>query len=891
MTEANQDHTTPTNPDSQSSEAEATKALTPMMQQYLSMKQEYPKAILFFRLGDFYEMFGEDAKIASKILSITLTSRDKNKEDAIPLCGVPYHAADGYIARLIKAGLIVAICEQVEDPKKAKGVVKREVVRVITPGTVTDSQLLEGKENNFLASLYLNTQGLGIALVDLSTGELWATEYGGLDWQSKLETELFRKAPRELLIPPELLQNESFRQIMAKLPSMHLETLEENIYQENSARQLLLKHFGLHNLTGLGCEGKSRAILATATALIYLQKTQKSDLAHLRRLRWYELNDFMILDPTTQQHLELFSSGQGSPKGSTLLSVLDFTETPMGGRMLKQWMLHPLLNLAEIKQRLEAVEYFVHHHHLRKKLRELLKEVYDLERISGKIALFSASPPELISLRHSLAILPQLKALVQEPPALLFPFSTEGDALEDIYQLIYQTLADHPPATLQDSGIIREGYSSELDELRQLAFDGKTWLSQMEHQERQKTGISSLKIRFNKVFGYYLEVTKTHLAAVPSHYIRKQTIANGERYITVELKEYENKILTAQERMLQLEKELYHRLLTDLAGHLPRLQETSRTLAMIDTLASLAEAASLYDYVKPLLHQGSTIQISEGRHPVVERLSKEEHFVPNDTILDSEQEQILIITGPNMAGKSTYIRQVALITLLAQMGSFVPAKRAEIGLVDRIFTRVGASDNLAKGQSTFMVEMSETANILNQATKQSLIILDEIGRGTSTFDGLSIAWAVAEYLHREEIKAKTLFATHYHELTRLSDTLERVRNYTVLVREWNEEIVFLRRIVAGSCDKSYGIQVARLAGIPSQVLQRAKEILLSLEKKETTSCSPIPECKGAKRRRQLSLFVSPEEYVVSELRALTLEKMSWQDVLKAVKAWQKLLRE
>lgn len=865
--------------------------LTPMMQQYTKIKQKHPKAILFFRLGDFYEMFGKDARIASKILQITLTSRDKNKKNAIPLCGIPYHAAEGYIARLIKAGHTVAICEQVEDPKKAVGIVKREVIRVITPGTVMDSNLLEGKENNFLGALALDAGGMGLAFVDNSTGEFLVTEYQGSDWYSKLETEFSRKAPREMIIPKVLSKDSSLQKLWDGLPGIHIEHLEKDIFQNNYARNNLKNHFQVHSLAGLGCEENNLAVLAASAAIFYLQQTQKCDLSHLRRMRWYDLNDFMIIDAATQQHLELVFSWQGLKKSGSLLSILDQTETPMGGRMLKQWLLHPLLTVEDINQRLDSVEHFVTNQSLRKKFRELLKKVYDLERISGKIALSSASPLDLISLKNSLAILPQLKRLLQKkPPALVSFLDNSCDNLQDLYQWIDECIADHPSATIQDAGVIREGYSSELDKLRQIAFAGKSWIAQMEHEERQKTGISSLKVKYNKVFGYYLEVTKANLEAVPDHYIRKQTIANGERYITAELKDYETKVLTAQEKMLHMEKSLFQGLLDRLSTQVSRLQETSRSLAALDVLTALAHAASLYHYIKPSVNAGSTIHIIEGRHPVVEQLSKEENFVPNDTHMDCEQNQLMIITGPNMAGKSTYIRQVALITLIAQIGSFVPANEATIGLVDRIFTRVGASDNLVKGQSTFMVEMTEAANILNNATNRSLIILDEIGRGTSTFDGMSIAWAVAEYLHSEEIGAKTLFATHYHELTHLADLLEKAQNYNVLVREWNDEVIFLRRIVAGSTDKSYGIQVARLAGLPSKVITRSKEILESLEKQDTLSGPSLFENKTHKRKKQLSLFTSPEDYVISELKETDFSKFSSaREALKIVKKWQKLI--
>jgi len=900
-----------------------------MMQQYNRIKREYSGAILFFRMGDFYEMFGEDAEIAAPILQITLTSRDRKKENAMPLCGVPYHAVEGYIARLIRAGYTVAVCDQVEDPKKAKGIVQREVTRVVTPGTIIDSNLLEGKENNFLGGLALNSSGFGLTFADISTGELWVTEYQGTDWYHKLETELFRKSPREMVIPRSLASEHLLRKLFAQLPQIRIEYRDDDRYQGKSSRQCLLEHFQVHSLVGLGCDEKELATLSAAAAISYLHQTQKRDLSHLRRLRWYHLNDFMIIDAATQQHLELVSSWKDSRKSGSLLAMLDLTETSMGGRMLKQWVLHPLLTVEDINQRLDAVEFFASQQSLRQQLRELLKKVYDLERISGKIALSSASAQDLVALKSSIAFIPRIKALLhqdpqpslaapqlpQSPPDPLAPPSSalpplvalvaylhgECDELQDVHQWIAESLTDPPPSLSKDIGFIREGYSAELDELRQIAFEGKSWIARMENEERQKTGISSLKVKYNRVFGYYIEITRSNLGAVPEHYVRKQTIANGERYITAELKDFESKVLTAQEKMAQMEESIFQEILTRLSSQVTRMQETANALATLDVLAALAEAACRYHYIKPTVNAESAIHIIEGRHPVVEQLSKDESFVPNDTHLDGEKNQLLIITGPNMAGKSTYIRQVALITLMAHLGSFVPAQEAVIGLVDRIFTRVGASDNLSRGQSTFMVEMNETSNILNNATSRSLIILDEIGRGTSTFDGISIAWAVAEYLHSERIGAKTLFATHYHELTRLADSLEKAQNYSVAVREWNDEVIFLRRIMAGSTDKSYGIHVARLAGLPHEVIDRARDILKSLEKQNAQAAqadahadsSPFQSSGSghSRRARQLSLFTSPEEYVASELRALDAGKLSGQEAVKILKQWQKLLRE
>ena len=863
-------------------------AISPMMQQYQEIKQKHQKSILFFRLGDFYEMFGEDAKIASKILQITLTSRDKKKENAMPLCGIPYHAAGTYIARLIKAGYSVAICEQVEDPKNAKGIVKREVIRVITPGTVIDSNVLMGKENNFLGAIVVD-DGIGLAFVDISTGEFWVTEYLGSDWPGKLETELFRKSPKEIVIPPGETEKNLCHSLKAKFPMLNIESVKKELYQKNAAKKFLQTHFKAYSLSSLGCESNELAILAAYAALLYLQETQKCELKHLSRLRFYSLDDYMIIDATTQQHLELVSSWPGIKRSGSLLQVLDKTETPMGGRMLKHWLLHPLLNIEDINQRLDAVEYFVKKQNSRKQLIELLKKIYDLERICGKIALYSASPQDLVSLKNSLEKLPQLKVLFKKGlPSLLSSLIDSFDQLQDIYQWIDECIVDvPPPPSAQEAGIIKTGFSPELDELRQIAFDGKTWIAQLENKERQKTGISSLKIKYNKVFGFFLEVTRPNLPSVPASYIRKQTIANGERFITAELKEYETKVLTAQEKIQHLEKCILRELLQRICVQISRLQETSHRLATLDVLCALAEIASLNRYEKPMINDGDRIHIKEGRHPVVEQLAENERFVPNDTLLDCVKNQLLIITGPNMAGKSTFIRQTALITLMAQIGSFIPADEAVIGVVDRIFTRVGASDNLIQGQSTFMVEMSETAKILNNATNRSLIILDEIGRGTSTYDGMSIAWAVAEYLHGQEIGAKTLFATHYHELTSLADSLEKAQNYNVLVKEFNDEIIFLRRIIAGSADRSYGIQVARLAGVPSQVIHRSKEILESLEKKDRSLHLEKKKC----RPRQLPLIISPEEYIITELKERNFAKLSPKEALKIIKKWQKIAQE
>jgi len=873
-------------------------ALTPMMKQYLAQKEKYPDAILFFRMGDFYEMFLEDASKAASVLGIALTSRNKSQPNPVPMCGVPYHAADTYIGRLIKAGHKVAICEQVEDPRIADGIVKREVVRVVTPGTLLDASLLEARDHNFLASAFPSKKGWGLALADLSTGDFRLTEFQGQDASSRLIEELEVVRPSEILIP------EGWKPV-GETEKRCLETRGDKMtsypdwaFEYGYAYTNLVNHFRTVSLEGFGAEDMDLGIPAAGAVIHYLQETQKASLRHLHRLSVYRHQRLMTLDAATVRNLELVRNLFDGTRTASLLEVLDFTITAMGGRRLKDWVIKPLMDPAAIQSRHGAVEELAQNPFLRQDIREALKSVYDMERILGRIALSAANGRDLAALRGSASVLPFLAEKLGEASApRLRELAGEWDDLRDIEGLIRESIADDPPPGIKEGGIIRRGYSRELDELQTLAREGKTMIASLEARERKKTGLNTLKIRYNRIYGYYIEITKKGLEQVeiPGDYIRKQSLVNAERFISPELKEFESRVLNAEERSLLLEEEIFRSIRTKVAEGSSRIQNTARLVAVLDVLAGLAEAAVQNRYVRPIINGGDTLSIQEGRHPVIERILGADPFIANDTHLDSSQDQIAIITGPNMAGKSTYMRQVALITLMAQVGSFVPAVKAEIGVVDRIFTRVGAQDNLFRGQSTFMVEMNETANILNNATSRSLIILDEIGRGTSTFDGLSIAWSVVEYLHNNTGKGpKTLFATHYHELTELAELLERVKNYNCLVREWNDEIIFLRKIEAGGADKSYGIQVARLAGLPPTVLVRAREVLFNLENREYNE-SGRPRI-GVRREdpqthkgEQLSLFGNRLPEITGELEKLDLNATTPLDALKHLDRLKKML--
>ena len=829
---------------------------TPAMRQYFDAKRQYRDAIVFFRMGDFYEMFYEDALTAARALELTLTSRSKDSSGgAIPMCGVPYHAADGYIARLVRKGFRVAVVEQVEDPKKAKGLVRREVVRVVSPGTLTDASYLDAREPAFLMALFpaAAPESFGAALLDVSTGEFTAAEYAGKDGRDALVDELAVLRPRELLAPV------GFDGVASLTTAARLDarvtTAEPWTFDYESARRTLLDQLRAQSLQGFGLESHPAAISAAGALVQYLKDTQKADLAHVRDISFRTGVDCLVIDPTTLRNLEIVESSDGSRTGS-LLHEIDRTITPMGGRLLRGWLLRPLAALERVQDRLDAVEEFAFRSTARAKLRETLKTVHDIERLVARTALGTAGPRDLVSLRHSIAAVPRVRLLLEEFQApLVRSLVSELDDLTDVRDALERTIVDEPPAVARDGGMIRDGVDAEIDDLRGISRSGKQRIAEMEEAERARTGIASLKIRYNRVFGYYIEVSKSNLASVPGDYHRKQTIAGGERFITPALKEYEEKVLGADERLVEREIEIFEALRARVAGEAPRVQETARGLASLDVLAALAETAAVLNYTKPQMHAGDELVAADARHPVVER-HVSEAFVPNDVTLDAAEHQLIILTGPNMGGKSTYLRQSALLCILAQAGSFVPARTAKLPVVDRVFARVGASDNIARGQSTFMVEMQETANILHTATSRSLVILDEIGRGTATFDGLSLAWAVAEYLaSNPRARPKTIFATHYHELTDLADALPSVANFHVVVREWKDDLVLLRKVVPGRADRSYGIQVARLAGLPPAVVSRAREILGGLERDELSRGGrPSLSAAAGDNQQQLGLF-------------------------------------
>ncbi len=841
-----------------------------MIKQYLQIKSQYPDAILFFRMGDFYEMFFEDAQVGSRELDIALTSRDKGKKDSVPLCGVPYFAAETYIFKLLQKGYKVALCDQVEDPKLAKGIVKREVVRVFTPGLSTDSTQLVAGENSYLMGFCPEGEVFGMAFLDISTGELKACQISGLE---PFLSEVSRNEPKEILALKKFQEHPCFEEfkknfgngLVTYLDAPKLEAIPS--FNERERDAILQK--------------SPLAAQAVVMVLSYAEETQKKPVSHIRPLSYYQIQDFMVIDEVTKKNLELTQSlFEGGKKGS-LFWVLDETITLMGSRTLKQWLNYPLLDIKEIEHRSEGVSDLKERKIERKQLRESLKGIQDIERLISRIFLGYANARDLVGLKTSLRDLPVLKSKLKPFSASIIRDSaSEIDNFDDLYQLLESSIVDNPPLTIREGGIIKSNFDKELDGLREIGRVGKGWILQLEAEEKKKTGISSLKVRYNQVFGYYIEVTKSNLHLVPDHYIRKQTLVNAERFITPELKEFETKVLGAEEAICQLEYRLFEDIRKKVSHETVRLQKTASAIAVIDILGSMAEIADRYHYVRPVVDEGDGILIRDGRHPVLERMGLSERFVPNDTQMDTQGHQILIITGPNMAGKSTYLRQVALILLMAQMGCFIPASEATIGIVDRIFTRIGALDNIMRGQSTFMVEMMETGRILSQATSKSLVVLDEIGRGTSTFDGLSIAWAVAEYLHdHASFRPKTLFATHYHELTELALTKERVKNYNVAVKEWNGEIIFLRKIVEGGTNRSYGIQVARLAGLPQKVIDRAKEILSNLEKGELDAMG-MPKIATSKMAPskpnpplQPSLFSFPDP-IRAELKRVKTDQLT-----------------
>jgi DNA mismatch repair protein MutS len=863
--------------------------LSPAMQQYVAVKERYPDCIIFFRMGDFYEMFFEDAVTASRVLEITLTSRNKNKEDAIPLCGFPYHAASGYIAKLIENGFKVAVCEQMEDPKLARGVVKREVIRVITPGLVLDTDNLNAKENNYLAALTLRNGLLALAFVDISTGEFRVAETGDREYFLVQTAGL---PIREILVAEDFRDEDLIRSVAGEGERCLINRLPPERFDPAAALALLHDHFTEEKLSGIDLESHPATAAAAGAVLAYMMETQKDRLGHINELTWYDSGAHLLLDEVAKRNLELFSTIAEGKKSGSLFQVLDETVTSLGGRRLRWWLNHPLCDPLRIRERLAAVSEIREENLLRASLRTILKSVYDLERLGSRIAVGLANGRDLVALRTSLHVLPLLRDAVIKCEAPLLRAIRDGiDEMPDLRGLIEGAIVDDPPLTIREGGIIREGYDPELDRLISVMRDGKKWIAALEEKERQRTGINSLKVGFNSVFGYFIEVTKANARLVPAEYIRKQTLVNAERYINEELKGYEETVLHAEEKRQAREYDLFVEIRGRIAGEIRRIQGTAARIADLDAVASLSEVAERYNYCCPVVDGEDVIEITDGRHPVVERLAGRTGFVPNDVLLDREKNRFLIITGPNMAGKSTCIRQVALIVLMAQMGSFVPAARARIGVVDRIFTRIGAADSLARGQSTFMVEMTEVAEILRHATKRSLIILDEVGRGTSTFDGLSIAWATAEYIHdAPSLGTKTLFATHYHELTDLAVAKEGVRNFNIAVREWGEKIIFLRKIMEGGTNRSYGIQVARLAGVPAEVIARAKEILRNLEKGELDASGMPKIARGRKVDRinsnQLSLFAGEADAILEEIRGLDPTRLTPLDALQRLSDWK-----
>jgi DNA mismatch repair protein MutS len=869
-------------------------AITPMMQQYLEIKEQYDDCILFFRLGDFYEMFFSDAEIASRELEITLTGRDCGLEERAPMCGVPFHAADSYIARLISKGYKVAICEQVEDPSQAKGIVKREVVRVVTPGTITDLSQLDDKKNNYLVCIYNYIDCYGLAAVDLSTGEFLSTYIDSGNSFNKLLDEIAKYAPSEIIVNQAFIDDKDSIEKLRSRFNSYLSEFDEGLFINENTGIKVAEKFGQEVLEGINIY----SLRACEALLEYLHQTQKVNLNHIQRLNTYKIEEYMVIDYSTRRNLELTETMREKSRKGTLLWVLDRTMTSMGGRCLRKWIEQPLINTYDIYERLNGIEELKEKFMARMELRELLKRVYDIERLMSKVTLGSVNCRDLIALKNSLEQVPYIVDILKDCESSLLTRIYNGlDPLEDICSLIEKSIVDDPPVAIKEGGIIKDGYNAEVDELRTAKAKGKDWLAELEATERERTGIKNLKIGFNKLFGYYLEVTKSYFDHVPENYIRKQTLANSERYITQELKEMENKILGAEEKLMIIEYSLFCEIKDIVANEIARIKTTAKCLAELDALCSLAEVADREGYNKPEVTLDDTIEIIEGRHPVVEKMLELGEFVPNDTLLDLNENRLSIITGPNMAGKSTYMRQVALIVLMAQIGSFVPADSAKIGIVDRIFTRVGASDDLASGKSTFMVEMSEVANIMNNATSRSLLILDEIGRGTSTYDGLSIAWAVIEYVSdRQVLGSRTLFATHYHELTELEGRLTGIKNYCVSVKEKGEEIIFLRKIVRGGADGSYGIQVARLAGLPEKVLERAKEILNELEDADISKNERRNKKNKSDIPGQMDIFAlnapnKDETDVINYIKNINISTLTPLEALNTLDSLQKKLEK
>ena len=878
-------------------------ALTPMMQQYMAIKEQYKDCILFYRLGDFYEMFYDDALTASRELEITLTGKNCGQEERAPMCGVPYHAVDVYLNKLVAKGYKVAICEQAEDPKQAKGIVKREVIRIVTPGTNLSQQALDEGRNNYLMCLVYDNNQFGLAITDISTGDFYTTEVATL---KELYDEIHRFSPSEIIC------NDSFYMSGASLDDfkdrlhVSVSTLDTCYMDEAVSVQKIKEHFKVASLDGLGLTDFPSGTLAVGALLLYLYETQKNTLDNLTKITPYRSGGYMIIDSATNRNLELIETLREKQKKGSLLWVLDKTKTAMGARLMRNWIEQPLIEKKKITARQDAVEELYNDMITREEIREYLNAVYDLERLVTRISYRTANPRDLIAFKTSLGMIPPVKQLLsQAKSAELKEIDERMDCLEDIYDLIEKSIQDEPPIMIREGGMIKEGYNEDVDKFRLSRTEGKTWLAELEAREKEKTGIKNLRVRYNKVFGYYLEVTNSYKELVPEDWTRKQTLANAERYITPELKELEDMILGAEDKLAALEYDLYCEVRDSIGEQVVRIQETAKAIAHLDVLASLACVAQSNDYVRPSINTKGVIDIQGGRHPVVEKMNNNQMFIDNDTYLDNKNHRISIITGPNMAGKSTYMRQSALIVLMAQIGSFVPAKSANIGIVDRIFTRVGASDDLASGQSTFMVEMTEVANILRNATSRSLLILDEIGRGTSTFDGLSIAWAVVEHISNPKLLgAKTLFATHYHELTELEGKLDSVNNYCIAVREQGDDIIFLRKIIRGGADKSYGIQVARLAGVPDSVIDRAKEISSWLEETDVTDKAKNLQVRTSAKKKevvreavpaekQMSLFdIYPADHpVLKELAGLDVSNMTPIQALNTLYELQKRLKE
>lgn len=876
-------------------------ALTPMMQQYVETKKQYQDCILFYRLGDFYEMFYEDALTASKELEITLTGKNCGQEERAPMCGVPHHAVESYLNKLVAKGYKVAICEQVEDPKEAKGIVKREVIRIVTPGTNLNLQALEETKNNYLMSIVYISGRIGVSISDVTTGDYFLTE---VEDNRRLLDEINKYLPSEIICNDAFLVSGIDLDDLRGRLGITIYTLEPWYYDDENCHKILKKHFQVNTLKGLGIEDFPSGLIAAGGLLQYLYDTQKTSLNHFTHLYPYLNSKYMLLDSSTRRNLELTETLREKQKRGSLLWVLDKTKTAMGARTLRSYLEQPLIDKAAIEKRLDAISEFQQDYVARDEIREYLNPIYDLERLLGKISYRTANPRDLLAFRNSLEMLAPIKTVLNDfSKELLQELNARIDPLEDIYRLIDCAIVQEPPISIKEGGIIREGFDEDIDKLRKAKTEGKNWLAQLENDDRERTGIKNLKIKYNKIFGYYFEVTNSYQHLVPPDYTRKQTLANAERYTTPQLKELEDKILNAEDKLYTLEYDAFCRIRDSIAAEMERIQTTAKAIAVLDVFASLSLVAEQNRYVRPLLNDKGIIDIREGRHPVVEKMIVNDMFIANDTYLDNASHCISVITGPNMAGKSTYMRQAALIVLMAQLGSFVPAKSANIGIVDRIFTRVGASDDLASGQSTFMVEMNEVANILRNATPNSLLVLDEIGRGTSTFDGLSIAWAVIEHIsNRRLLGAKTLFATHYHELTELEGKINNVNNYCIAVKEQGDDIVFLRKIIKGGADKSYGIQVAKLAGVPDMVIDRAREIVEQLSDNDITEKvqSITVDVKTEKKKavsydevdlEQISLFDTvKDEDVLNELKEIDISNLTPMDAMNTLYRLQNKLK-